>query len=849
MASISRFRGILALGLAALLFCAPLSLAAPARRSASRRLAVAPSKKLGSTIIHNHSGGEQAHLDQTVDVSIGFIIEQIGEMTSCREATKAELQRIRLANPDQPLYPVERAKTIRRKYDFQSHAAKSDDIPGVTANGTTGLTINFRESNQLKNHPDRAKVIAAFQRAAAEWESRIKNPISIIIDIDYGTTRFGQPFCPPEENPCNVLGSTNGGSLSGRSLSTIRNSLKASSSSQAETTLYNALPAGTAAPTNIGDAAFIVVSRPLTRALGLSGPDATETSDPFGTAPSIGFNENFPFDFNPDDIGFNDANNDGIENNKTDFDAVAVHEIGHALGFTSFVGYKELEPDDPNYISVWDLFRFAPGVTISSFPTAERWMSSGDTPSGNPVFFNNMGSGLKVSTAKPNGEGGDGEQSSHWKDDLSVVSNNIGIMDPTIRKGFRQRLKQPDLDALETFGYNLSGSVVTPVAPANNNFANAQVISGCTGSVTGSNESATKETGEPNNPNSPGSTKSVWYRWQAPGTGSVTIDTRGSNFDTTLAVYTGTSLGGLSLVTNNDDSEDLSTPDRDVTSLVSFSITAPGTIYYINVDGYNNEGLGGDTGSIKLNWTQGNCTATNPIDETNSFVRQHYLDFLDREPDAGGFAYWTNILNGCGADADCLNKVRVEISSRFFIELEFQRTGFFVMRLYQASFGQPPNFTQFIADRKNVQNTTESQRQFAAAWVARPAFLTQYPANLSAQDFVNQLYNMAGIANPTARADAINALNNAQKNRADVIFDLVELTEFQNREYNPTFVRMQYFGYLRRDIDPSGYNFWINVVNSTNNYRGMICAFVNSSEYQLRFHGTRGRFTELDCGW
>jgi hypothetical protein len=108
---------------------------------------------------------------------------------------------------------------------------------------------------------------------------------------------------------------------------------------------------------------------------------------------------------------------------------------------------------------------------------------------------------------------------------------------------------------------------------------------------------------------------------------------------------------------------------------------------------------------------------------------------------------------------------------------------------------------------------------------------------------------MAGIANPTARTSAINGLNTGQKTRADVIFDLVELAEFQAREYNPTFVRMQYFGYLRRDIDPSGYNFWINVVNSTNNYRGMICAFVNSSEYQLRFHGTRGKYDELDCGW
>jgi hypothetical protein len=92
-------------------------------------------------------------------------------------------------------------------------------------------------------------------------------------------------------------------------------------------------------------------------------------------------------------------------------------------------------------------------------------------------------------------------------------------------------------------------------------------------------------------------------------------------------------------------------------------------------------------------------------------------------------------------------------------------------------------------------------------------------------------------------------LTNAQKTRADLLFDLVELAEFQAREYNPTYVRMQYFGYLRRDIDQSGYTFWTNVVNNTNNFRSMICGFLNSHEYHLRFGPSRATFTELDCSW
>src|SRR4030095_10781143 len=71
----------------------------------------------------------------------------------------------------------------------------------------------------------------------------------------------------------------------------------------------------------------------------------------------------------------------------------------------------------------------------------------------------------------------------------------------------------------------------------------------------------------------------------------------------------------------------------------------------------------------------------------------------------------------------------------------------------------------------------------------------------------------------------------------------------QTSQYNPAFVLMQYFGYLRRDQDPAGYAFWLDVVNSRepNNYRAMVCAFITSSEYQLRF-GTVATRSNADCG-
>jgi hypothetical protein len=138
----------------------------------------------------------------------------------------------------------------------------------------------------------------------------------------------------------------------------------------------------------------------------------------------------------------------------------------------------------------------------------------------------------------------------------------------------------------------LSWLLTTPVqppppSPPNDNFANAQSLSGSTGQVTGTNVSASREEGEPG-----GGTTSIWYRWQAPGVGTARFTTSGSSFDTLLSVYTGSNVNALTAIASNDDD-----PNAGIQSTVTFS-GKPGTIYYIAIDGYQ-----GATGSIILNWT------------------------------------------------------------------------------------------------------------------------------------------------------------------------------------------------------------------------------------------------------
>lgn len=78
---------------------------------------------------------------------------------------------------------------------------------------------------------------------------------------------------------------------------------------------------------------------------------------------------------------------------------------------------------------------------------------------------------------------------------------------------------------------------------------------------------------------------------------------------------------------------------------------------------------------------------------------------------------------------------------------------------------------------------------------------------------------------------------NLNQSRALVVRDAIESTPFVDKEYNAAFVLMQYFGYLRRDPDQAGYDFWLGIVNtpSISNYRSMVCAFLTSAEYQVRF--------------
>ncbi len=247
-------------------------------------------------------------------------------------------------------------------------------------------------------------------------------------------------------------------------------------------------------------------------------------------------------------------------------------------------------------------------------------------------------------------------------------------------------------------------------------------------------------------------------------------------------------------------------------------------------------------------------TPMSEIDLTEFFVRQQYLDFLNREPDQSGFNYWTSQISSCAKDdARCTNARRIAVSAAFFIEQEFQQTGNFIYRLYKASYGTVPGYANFMTERSRISsnaNLQTSKEAFTNEWVARNAFLQAYPSSLTPEQFVNRLFDTAQLAPYTQeRQQEIAAMTNDGETRASVLRDVVEIQKFKDREYNRAFVLMQYFGYLRRDPDQAGYDFWIDILNNKvpGNFRSMVCAFLTSAEYQKRF-GSIISHTNADCG-
>ncbi|HZI18965.1 MAG TPA: PQQ-dependent sugar dehydrogenase [Pyrinomonadaceae bacterium] len=253
---------------------------------------------------------------------------------------------------------------------------------------------------------------------------------------------------------------------------------------------------------------------------------------------------------------------------------------------------------------------------------------------------------------------------------------------------------------------------------------------------------------------------------------------------------------------------------------------------------------------------------SNPIDEARYFVRQHYHDFLSREPDEPGLDFWAGVIAECedrpeDEQQGCREVRRVNVSAAFFLSLEFQETGFFVYQMTRAALGRLPRFRDFVRDTQALgrgvvvgqgdwsARLEANRRAFLAEFVARPEFVAALPDSLTPAEYVARLAaNVGAPLTPEKRQDLTAQLVSGAATRSDVLVAVAQDLDFRAAEFNRAFVLMQYFGYLRRnpddspDSDFSGHQFWLDQLNRHGgNYvtAELVKAFILSLEYRRRF--------------
>ena len=173
--------------------------------------------------------------------------------------------------------------------------------------------------------------------------------------------------------------------------------------------------------------------------------------------------------------------------------------------------------------------------------------------------------------------------------------------------------------------------------------------------------------------------------------------------------------------------------------------------------------------------------------------------------------------------------------------------------MYKGALGRVPVYLEYAADRQQVVGSAdlEAKKQaFAASFVRRNEFVQRYESNVTAESFVDamliNLRHSSGVDLASQRETLISDYNSGSsmdQSRSLVVRAVTESTTFKQAEYNAAFVLAEYFSYLHRNPDAGGYRFWLNVLNTgaPGNFRGMVCGFINSAEYQRRFSSAVSR--------
>ncbi len=321
----------------------------------------------------------------------------------------------------------------------------ADSIPPSVHVSSDGKTISNSSGFSIVLNPDaglssNSAALAAFDRAAARWVSEITNPITV--HIDAGLDNLNSP---------NVLGQTSS-VLYIDNYTSVRNALAAHGASQgAKDAILTALPTASefsaSLPSGFSLSGYVEATAANFKALNIPLPGHSATD----ADATITFNSIFAFAYD---------NTHGVPSNQYDFESIAAHEIGHALGFFSSV--DNVDYDQANHTlgaispSTLDLFRFnaaSPPTSAADFTSKPRELDAGVA-----AVTSDVTSNYPMSTGQNEG---DGFQASHWKHQ-SASQPYVGVMDPAIPPGTIYENTAADYRAMELIGYNTINAAAVP---------------------------------------------------------------------------------------------------------------------------------------------------------------------------------------------------------------------------------------------------------------------------------------------------------------------------------------------------------------------------------------------------